>query len=166
MSSLNTFIFDGNLTRNPELRYTPGGTAVATYTVAVSKRVRSGDGWADAADFIPVVVYGPQAERDAKLLAKGAGVVVQASVHSWFDRAAKKGGFNFVAQIVRYKGSGSTPTTDAAPAGCDGPAGAGTDGGADWLRDYDQADAHQGARATPPSAALPAARVAQAAGGR
>lgn len=144
MSGLNTFIFDGNLTRDPELRFTARGTPVAQYTVAVSKRVRNGEAWTDGADFIPVTVYGPQAERDAKHLAKGAGVTIQASVHSWYDAVAKKGGFNFVAEVVRYQGKGAPRV--AQEVGAPGSR-AGSEVHDEWLRAYDAADARHAALA-------------------
>jgi single-strand DNA-binding protein len=141
MPSINTFIFTGNLVREPELRYTPKGCAVARYTVAVDNAFRSGDQWRDEVDFIPVTVYGAQAERDAKHLRKGHGVTVQARVQSWFDAAKQKGGFNFVAEAVKYQSRASgegiavAKNVPAAPAVDD-----------DWLRDYDRAEAEAMAR--------------------
>jgi single-strand DNA-binding protein len=67
----------GNLTDDPDLRYTTSGTARATFRVAVSSRVRDGDGWKDGeASFFTVVVWREQAEHAAESLAKGSRVVV------------------------------------------------------------------------------------------
>ena len=67
----------GNLTSNPELRYTTGGTARATFRVAVSSRVRDGEGWRDGEPgFYPVVVWRDQAVHAAESLAEGSRVVV------------------------------------------------------------------------------------------
>jgi single-strand DNA-binding protein len=67
----------GNLTDDPELHHSPGGTARATFRVAVSGRVRDGDGWKDGeASFFTVVVWRDQAEHAAGSLAKGSRVVV------------------------------------------------------------------------------------------
>jgi single-strand DNA-binding protein len=134
MASINTFIFDGNLVRDPELRYTPKGAPVARYTVAVDHAFRVGNELRAETDFIPVTVYGAQAERDAKFLHKGHRVTVQARVHSWFDAAKQKGGFNFVAEVVKYqrRPGGGADSIPVAPAPtCDD----------DWLRDYDRAEA-------------------------
>jgi single-strand DNA-binding protein len=133
MASINTFIFDGNLVRDPELRYTPKGAPVARYTVAVDHASRVGNELRGETDFIPVTVYGAQAERDAKFLRKGHGVTVQAWVHSWFDAAKQKGGFNFVAEVVKYQRRPGEAGSIAVP-----PAPTGDD---DWLRDYDRAEA-------------------------
>jgi single-strand DNA-binding protein len=67
----------GNLTDDPELRYTTGGTARATFRVAVSARVRDGEGWRDGEPaFYAVVVWRDQAVHAAASLAKGSRVVV------------------------------------------------------------------------------------------
>jgi single-strand DNA-binding protein len=67
----------GNLTDDPELRYTTGGTARATFRVAVSSRVRDGEGWRDGEPaFYAVVVWRDQAEHAAESLRKGSRVVV------------------------------------------------------------------------------------------
>jgi single-strand DNA-binding protein len=67
----------GNLTDDPELRYTTSRTARATFRVAVSSRVRDGDGWKDGeASFFTVVVWRDQAEHAAGSVAKGSRVVV------------------------------------------------------------------------------------------
>jgi hypothetical protein len=77
-SMAETSIFlAGNLTDDPELRYTTSRTARATFRVAVSGRVRDGDGWKDGeASFFTVVVWRDQAEHAAGSLAKGSWVVV------------------------------------------------------------------------------------------
>jgi hypothetical protein len=63
----------GNLTDDPELRYTPGGTARATFRVAVPSRVRDGEGWRDREPaFYAVVVWRDQAEHAAESLPKGS----------------------------------------------------------------------------------------------
>jgi single-strand DNA-binding protein len=67
----------GNLTDDPDLRHTPGGTARASFRVAVSSRVRDGDQWRDGEPAsYPVVVWRDQAGHAAASLAKGSRVVV------------------------------------------------------------------------------------------
>jgi hypothetical protein len=66
-----------NLTDDPEFHRSPGGTARATFRVAVSARVRDGEGWRDGEPaFHSVVVWRDQAEHAAESLAKGSWVVV------------------------------------------------------------------------------------------
>ena len=67
----------GNLTNDPELHHSPGGTARATFRVAVSSRVRQGEGWHDGEPaFYSVVVWRDQAVHAATSLAKSSRVVV------------------------------------------------------------------------------------------
>jgi single-strand DNA-binding protein len=73
--------FSGNLTADPELKYLPTGVAVASFTVAVSKRVKDGDTWKDGpTSFVRCTVWRQYAENVAESLAKGAKVVVIGSM--------------------------------------------------------------------------------------
>jgi single-strand DNA-binding protein len=74
----NTTTLVGNLTRNPELRFTREGTANANFGLAVTRRwpSRSGDGWDEATSFFDVVCWRDLAEHVAVSLAKGMRVVV------------------------------------------------------------------------------------------
>lgn len=75
---MTTIHFTGNLTRDPDLRYTTSGKAVATMTVAENHRVRDGQGgWTDGpTTFWPVTAWGEIAEHATESLAKGDRVVV------------------------------------------------------------------------------------------
>jgi single-strand DNA-binding protein len=67
----------GNLTEDPELRFTPGGAAVANIRVAVTSRVKDGDGWRDGeTSFFQVTAWRTLAENVAESLTKGARVMV------------------------------------------------------------------------------------------
>lgn len=102
---LNHFTLSGNLTRDPELRHLPSGTASATFTVACNF-VRYDDNGAkhEHTDFVPVTTFGKQAERDVKYLRKGSPVAVEGRIESWYQREEKRGGFNFKATNVQYGG--------------------------------------------------------------
>lgn len=67
---LNRIILIGRLTKDPELRYTPNGRAVASFTLAVDRPFKNQQGEREA-DFINIVVWGSQAENCANYLAKG-----------------------------------------------------------------------------------------------
>lgn len=69
---LNKVILIGRLTRDPELRYTPNGTPVASFTVAVNRKFKR-----EEADFIPIVVWNKLAEHCATYLGKGRLVAVE-----------------------------------------------------------------------------------------
>lgn len=67
---LNSIVLIGRLTKDPELRYTPNGKAVASFTLAVDRPFKNQRGEREA-DFINIVVWGSQAENSANYLAKG-----------------------------------------------------------------------------------------------
>jgi single-strand DNA-binding protein len=67
---LNRIVLIGRLTKDPELRYTPNGKAVASFTLAVDRPFKNQQGEREA-DFINIVVWGAQAENCANYLSKG-----------------------------------------------------------------------------------------------
>jgi len=76
----------GNLTDNPELTYTPNGAAVANFRLAVTPRVRDGNGWKDGeTSFFRITAWRDLAEHLADSLAKGDRVIVQGQLktRSW-----------------------------------------------------------------------------------
>jgi single-strand DNA-binding protein len=81
-----TTIICGNLTDNPEMKFTQGGTAVATVRVAVTPRVRDGDTWKDGeTSFFRVNLWRQLAENATESLAKGDRVIVvgRLKTRSW-----------------------------------------------------------------------------------
>jgi single-strand DNA-binding protein len=90
--SFNTIIIFGNLGRDPELRYTPQGTAVCQFSVATNERRRDKSGeQQDITTWFRVTVWGKQAENVSKYLSKGRRVYVQGRLHleEWTDREGK-----------------------------------------------------------------------------
>lgn len=78
MASFNKVILIGNLTANPQLKYNPGGLAVANFTLAVNSRYYSKEqGQKEEVGFFDVVVFGKQAENCANYLSKGRTVLVE-----------------------------------------------------------------------------------------
>lgn len=73
---MNKIILMGRLTRDPEVRYTSTGKVVCQFTVAVDRPFVSQDGKREA-DFIPVVIWGKQAELCGNSLTKGQRVLVE-----------------------------------------------------------------------------------------
>ena len=83
MASFNKVLLMGNLTRDPELRYVPSGTAVATFTVAVNRVYTSQAGEKkEEVSFIRVVVWGRRAEVCGEYLSKGNPVFVEGRLQS------------------------------------------------------------------------------------
>jgi single-strand DNA-binding protein len=92
MASLNNVVLLGNLTRDPEVRYLPSGTPVATLGLAVTNRIKQGDEWKDDPCFIDVVVFGKQAESCGENLSKGQPVLVEGRLRyrSWEGQDGQK----------------------------------------------------------------------------
>ncbi len=83
----------GNITDDPELRFTPSGSAVANFTVAVNRRIRQGDRWEDKLDgFFNCSCWRDMAENAAESLRKGTRVVVVGRLNqrSWEDREGNR----------------------------------------------------------------------------
>jgi single-strand DNA-binding protein len=73
----NQVMLVGNLTDDPELRFTPNGAAVANFRLAVTPRVRDGDSWKDGeTSFFRINVWRQQAENVAETLQKGTRCIV------------------------------------------------------------------------------------------
>ncbi|MCI6287860.1 MAG: single-stranded DNA-binding protein [Lentisphaeria bacterium] len=78
MASLNKVLLMGNLTRNPEIRYTPGGSAVCEFGMAINRRFMQANGQEkDETCFVDITVWGKQAESTSRYLQKGSSVFVE-----------------------------------------------------------------------------------------
>ena len=90
--SYNKISIIGNLGRDPELRYTPQGTAVCQFSVATNERRRDKSGeQQDITTWFRVTVWGKQAETASKYLSKGRKVYIEGRLHmeEWTDRDGK-----------------------------------------------------------------------------
>lgn len=95
---MNKWVGIGRLTKDPELKFTPGaGTAVCTFTLAVDRKYKK-EGQ-PSADFVPVVVWGKIAESTANYKKKGEliGVVGRIETRSY---EAKDGGRRYVTEVI------------------------------------------------------------------
>jgi len=81
MAGLNSVVLIGNLTRDPELRYTPSGVPVCTLRLAVSRNFPNQQGEVEA-DYFNVIVWRNQAEKCAEYLTKGRQVAVTGRLQS------------------------------------------------------------------------------------
>ncbi|MBF0564862.1 MAG: single-stranded DNA-binding protein [Nitrospirae bacterium] len=101
----NKIILVGNLTRDPELRYTPQGLPVSNLSLAVKSRVKQGEEWKDEVLFIDVSVFGKTAENCCEYLSKGAGALVEGRLRErkWdAPDGQKKSKCDVVAQNVKF----------------------------------------------------------------
>lgn len=71
MADINRVIEIGRLTKDAEVTYTPGGTAVAKFTIAVNRKVKNGDDWVDEANYFDIKLFGKSAESLKSYLLKG-----------------------------------------------------------------------------------------------
>ena len=110
MANLNKVFLMGNLTRDPELRYIPSGTAVATFTVASNRVYTSAAGEKkEEACFVRVVSWARQAELAAEYLTKGSPIFVEGRLQSrsWeTPDGQKRSTFEVVAQNIQFLGRG------------------------------------------------------------
>jgi len=110
-SNVNVVVITGNLTQDPELRHTSGGTAVCELRVAVNSRRKDGQTgeWVDKANYFNVTVWGAQGENCANYLSKGRPVAVEGRL-DWREWEAKDGSgkrqaVQIVANTVQFLGS-------------------------------------------------------------
>ena len=93
MANFNKVILVGNLTRDPELRYTPKGTAVARITLAVNRTWKSESGESkEEVSFVDVDVWGRQAEVISQYMKKGRPLLVEGRLKqdTWEDKNTKQ----------------------------------------------------------------------------
>ncbi|MDD5756991.1 MAG: single-stranded DNA-binding protein, partial [bacterium] len=89
MANANKVILIGNITRDLELRYIPGGQAVIEFTIAINQRYKDKAGQSqEKTDFIPIVAWGKQAELIKQYLSKGSSVYIEGRLQqdSWEDK--------------------------------------------------------------------------------
>jgi len=100
----NKIILIGNLTRDPEVRYTPQGTSVCNFGIAVNRKYKQGDEVKEEVTFINIVVFGKQADTCGQYLNKGRAVLVEGRLQeSWeTEDGQKRSKYEVVAQTVRF----------------------------------------------------------------
>ncbi len=116
----NRIILIGRLTRDPEIRYTPAGIAVATVPIAVNSRYRQGDDLKEETLFIDAVVFGKQAETCTQYLNKGRMVLVEGRLRErrWEHEGQKRSKVEVIANNIRFlskKDSADSPEMDQIP---------------------------------------------------
>ena len=107
-ASLNKVILIGNLTADPELRYTPSGTARTRFSIAVNRQYKDASGQLqEDVTFVPIVAWGSQAENCANYLSKGRSVAVEGRLRiDSFENAEgeRKKVVEVVASSVQFLG--------------------------------------------------------------
>lgn len=107
--SFNQVVLMGNLTRDPELRQTPNGQNVCSFSLALNRSYKGADGnWQEATDYIDIVAWGPLGERVAQYLTKGRPCLVNGRLQSrsWEQDGQKRSKVEVVALDVTFLGGG------------------------------------------------------------
>jgi len=120
--SLNQVTLMGNLTRDPELRQTPNGQNVTSFSLALNRAYKDAGGeWQEVTDYVDCVCWGPLAERVAQYMSKGRRCLVQGRLQSrsWEQDGAKRSKVEVLANDVTF--------LDSRGAGGDADSGGSTD---------------------------------------
>ena len=120
-ASINRVVLVGNLTRDPELRHTPSGTAVCSLRLAVNARRKDDSGqWTDKPNYFDITVWGQQGENCAQYLAKGRPVAIDGRLEwrEWEAQdGAKRQAVEVVAESVQFLGGRQESEGAYVPAG-------------------------------------------------
>ena len=108
MASFNRVVLVGNLTRDPEIKYMPSGTAVATFGLAVNRRYTSRDGERkEEVNFFDIETWSKTAEICSEYLNKGRAVLVEGRLKQdrWEDESGNKHSrLKIIAQTIQFLG--------------------------------------------------------------
>ena len=134
MASFNKVILVGNLTRDPELRYTPKGMAIAKIGLAVNRNWTSESGEKkEEVTFVDVDIFGRTAENVAQYMKKGRPILIEGrlKLDQWDDKQTgqKRSKLGVVAEVAQFLGSptgggeggGEAPRRPAAPSAPSAP---------------------------------------------
>lgn len=112
MASLNRVILVGNLTRDPELKFTPSGTPVANFGLAINRKWTNKQGEkVEGVDYINIVVWGRLAELCGDYITKGSPVAIDGRLQSrtWeAEDGSKRNAVEVVAENVQFLGRKQT----------------------------------------------------------
>lgn len=105
MNGFNKVILMGNLTRDPEIRYTPNGTPVVNFPIAINRRFKQGGELRDEVCYIDIVVFGRQAETCSQYINKGDSVLIDGRLQQrkWeTGDGQKRNKIEVVAQSIQF----------------------------------------------------------------
>ena len=132
MADINRVTLVGNLTRDSQLKYTPGGMAICEFSLAINNRRKQGEEWVDEANFFDVTLFGRQGEAIQRYLLKGKQVGVDGRLKQdrWQDKESGQNRSKVVviADNVMLLGGGAGGSGGSGNAGGGGGAGSGSAG--------------------------------------
>ena len=118
MASYNRVILIGNLTRDPDLRYTPSGMPVCEIGLAVNDRRKTPEGeWVEEATFIDVTLWAKQAETCSQFLTKGSPVLIEGrlKLDQWEQEGQKRSKLRVVGERMQMLGTRANGTNGSGP---------------------------------------------------
>lgn len=106
MASFNRVILVGNLTRDIELKYTAGNTAVTEVGLAVNDRVKKNNEWVDETTFVDVTLWGRTAEVASEYLSKGSSVLIEGrlKLDTWEKDGQKRSKLHVIGERMQMLG--------------------------------------------------------------
>lgn len=109
MASYNRVVLVGNLTRDPELRYIPSGTAVSEIGLAINDRVKRNDQWVEETTFVDVTLWARTAEVANEYLSKGSSVLIEGrlKLDTWEKDGQKRSKLRVVGEKMQMLGGNS-----------------------------------------------------------
>jgi len=150
MASFNRVVLLGNVTRDPELRYTPSGKAVTEIGLAVNDRRKTPSGeWVEDTTFVDVTLWDRNAEVACEYVTKGSPLLIEGrlKLDTWEKDGKKNSKLRVVGekmQLLGSRGDGPRSGKPRVPTGKPAGAGAGTGGG-----EFDQTPEYDGSEAAP-----------------
>jgi single-strand DNA-binding protein len=105
--NINRVVLTGNLTRDPEVRSTPGGLSICKLGIAVNTRRKNSDGqWEEKPNFFRVTVFGRQADSCGQYLKKGRPVAIDGRLEwsTWETEGQKRESIDIIADSVQFLG--------------------------------------------------------------
>jgi single-strand DNA-binding protein len=109
MADLNKVYLAGNLTRDPEVRYTPKGTAVGDLAIAINQSYKTAEGQTkEEVTYVDIVAWGRQAETCKEYLTKGSPILVEGRLQldQWEKDGEKKSRLRVRAERIQFLGRG------------------------------------------------------------
>lgn len=112
---MNSVSLIGRLTRDAELKYTPGGLAISRFSIAVNRRKKNGDAWEDEASFFDITLFGKSAESVNQYLVKGKQVAIKGELHQdrWEQEGQARSKVGINAESVQLLGGGENARSGA-----------------------------------------------------
>lgn len=106
MADLNVWTGVGRLTRDAELRYTAGGMAILSMSIAINRRVKNGEQWVDEASFFDVEMFGKRGESIKQYLTKGkqVGITGELVQDRWEKDGQTRSKLKIIASDVQLLG--------------------------------------------------------------